>query len=63
MVKEIFQRYILNDTISTVKIVEVVDNEATEKTLIGYTGLELFELMDKHYKAFYKMGANWFIII
>ena len=63
MVKEIFQRYILNDTISTVKIIEIVDNVAVEKALIGYTGLELFELMDKNYKAFYKMGANWFIII
>lgn len=63
MVKEVFQRYILNDLISLVTIMTVVDNVATEKKLVNYTGIELFELMDKPYKAFYKMGNSWYIII
>ena len=63
MVKEVFQRYILNDLISLVTIVTVVDNIATEKQLMNYTSIELFELMDKSYKAFYKMGNSWYIII
>ena len=63
MVKEVFQRYILNDLISLVIIVTIKEHIATEKKLIDYSGIELYELMDKACKTYYKMGNSWYIII